>query len=99
MLDKYPCGIIAISMCAGFTGIGGCIATNLFVVATRPVVAVWIALLRGFIGGVYATIIPSGLVFLELGVGRARLGDVLGMNSRLVLFGTGTGPLLYGVSH
>jgi len=99
ILDKYPCGIVSISMCVGFVGIGGCISTNLFVVATRPVVAVCIALLRGVIGGIYATMITSGLVFLELGVGRARLGDVLGMNSRLVLFGTGTGPLLYGVSH
>lgn len=98
-LDRYSCGIVIISMCAGFAGIGACVATNLFVVATTPVVAACIALLRGFIGGVYATLIPSGLVFLELGVSRARLGDVLGMNSRLVLFGTGTGPLLYGVSH
>eukprot|EP00747_Dinoflagellata_sp_TGD_P096605 gnl/TRDRNA2_/TRDRNA2_166892_c0_seq1.p1 gnl/TRDRNA2_/TRDRNA2_166892_c0~~gnl/TRDRNA2_/TRDRNA2_166892_c0_seq1.p1 ORF type:complete len:220 (-),score=16.94 gnl/TRDRNA2_/TRDRNA2_166892_c0_seq1:126-713(-) len=86
------------SMILGSAGIGACVATNLFVWASRPAIVLFMSILRGFIGGVFGSLLPSGLVFIELGVSRNELGRVLGLNSRLVLFGTGTGPLLYGVS-
>jgi hypothetical protein len=43
LLDRYPCGIAVMSMCVGFAGLGACITANLFVVATRPAVAVSMA--------------------------------------------------------
>jgi len=82
-----------LSFCAFLTAL----VTQMTCVITSPLVAVSYGVLRGVTSTIFASLLTSGLVFSARGVGRERIGSVLGFTQFATLAGTGCGPFIYGV--
>jgi len=84
------CGFL--SLCALMISASNILLT----VCTTPLLGLLYGTVRGFVGGIAQPMLSSGLAYAAMGVGRDRIGSVLGLNQLMTLCGTGLGPMVYG---